>query len=545
MLRFASFRALRTVATLLALAALSTTTSAKDFKVQDRVYAPYGGELLEAIIVGGPNSRGEWRVHFDRTDSSRDKWLTPGELAPFVELGVLKPGDLIQVNIVSNWNLMDVVEVRGDEVLAHKLNHTHENDAWYPVRDVRRPPPNLKLPPPWPYPYLLGEFVLVDKGGPKPEAGRFEVERGQVYVSGYRVSDISRIVGRWEPRFRAGDLARLYVDTRSWQPVRIDKPEPGSYKATLLRTNSATSAQEDLLAPEWDYDGFYALAAPLFADDQPLRIDWLTASDRGTDQGFTVTDAQLKAGLRTMIDTEKALLAKYPSVPGTADCRDCPAMLMDLLARRKQVVLKACGHPVDGFVTANLEGYQRHLDAMRQGTFWGLPISFGATDVAATVAAELAQNEADLAADIARNKLIDPDFTFSYDRQPLIDFVVKAQEELAANLVPFDQLSSDMSEYSAHDALAEKLAVKHVMTLDPQAKIVGKFTLRGGWRLDEKWDVNTAQTELTIKRRLITTVLVKTTSPNYKFPVAYSLTLYREGGPAYVHEQSLVQAFYK
>jgi hypothetical protein len=40
-------------------------------------------------------------------------------------------------------------------------------------------------------------------------------------------------------------------------------------------------------------------------------------------------------------------------------------------------------------------------------------------------------------------------------------------------------------------------------------------------------------------------VLVKTTSPSFKFPVAYSLTLYREGGPASVHEQSLVLAFSK
>jgi hypothetical protein len=102
-----------------------------------------------------------------------------------------------------------------------------------------------------------------------------------------------------------------------------------------------------------------------------------------------------------------------------------------------------------------------------------------------------------------------------------------------------------MGEYSSHDAMAEKLAAKYVLDVDPQAKVVSKHTLRGGWIKDEKWDLNTAQTEIRIQRRLYTTVIVQTTSPNFKFPVAYSMTLYREGGPAYVHEQSLVRAFYK
>ncbi len=524
---------------------ISSEAHAENFKIQDKVYAPYGGDLLEAVIVGGPNSRGEWRVHFERTDSSRDKWLSPGELSRFVELGVLKPGDLVQVNVVSNWLLMNVIEVRGEEVVCRELNHNAESDKPYPIREIRRPPPNLKLPPPWPHRYLIGDFVLVDKGGPKPEAGRFEVDRGQVYVSGYRVTDMSRIVGPWVPRFKAGERARLYTGMRSWQPVRIDKPEPGYYKATFVSNGQTTDAQEDLLEAEWDYDGFYALVAPLFSNDQPLRMDWLIDSDRRPGQQITVTDAQLKAGLQTMISIETALRAKYPTVPGTPDCRDCPAMIMDILARRKQVVMKACGRPVEAFVSGNLEGYQRHIDNLKSGTFWGLPASFGAVDVASAVAAELAQNEAALAEDIARNKLIDPDFVFAYDRQPLIDLVTQAQTELANNLVAFGDLSSDMGEYSSHDAMAEKLAAKYVLDVDPQAKVVSKHTLRGGWIKDEKWDLNTAQTEIRIQRRLYTTVIVQTTSPNFKFPVAYSMTLYREGGPAYVHEQSLVRAFYK
>ncbi|MEK7432675.1 MAG: hypothetical protein AABZ74_06060 [Cyanobacteriota bacterium] len=58
----------------------STSAISGSFSVGKKVLAPYGGKLVEAEIISGPNKRGEFRIHFDKTDSSRDKWLSPKEL---------------------------------------------------------------------------------------------------------------------------------------------------------------------------------------------------------------------------------------------------------------------------------------------------------------------------------------------------------------------------------------------------------------------------------------------------------------------------------
>ncbi|MFN4152974.1 MAG: hypothetical protein ACK4IX_18665, partial [Candidatus Sericytochromatia bacterium] len=58
----------------------------KTFVVGQKVLAPYGGDMLEAQIVSGPNRRGEFKVHYNKTDSSRDKWLDPSKLQDAEEM---------------------------------------------------------------------------------------------------------------------------------------------------------------------------------------------------------------------------------------------------------------------------------------------------------------------------------------------------------------------------------------------------------------------------------------------------------------------------
>lgn len=527
------------------LLSMSLAALAQDFKINDRVLAPWGGDYLAATIIGGPNYRGEWRVHFDKTDYSRDKWLLPADLKPYTELGELKPGDLIQVDILSAWNWVEVVEVKGDQVLCHKVNWTHEDDTWYPKDKLRRPPETETKPPAWNYPYFNGDFVMVNKGGPKPEFGRFLVDHDKVYVGDYLVTDMSRIVGKWTPRFKAGDVVRNRRGTRQWVQVRVDKPQPGNYDVTLVKTGQQDLVNEDTLAPEWDYDGFYALAAPLFSDQNPLKIDWLISTDKGQMNGFTVNDAQLKAGMDLLSRSESALKAKYADAPGTKDCYDCPAQLMDILARRKQVVMKACGLDVQTFVKNQIAGYQRHLDDARQQRFWQIPGSFGAVNLAAQVQAELRQNEADLAKDVARNKIIDPGFVFNYDRQAIIQAVSQDAAEFARLVPALNQVASNVSQFNTHDGSAESLATAYVRGIDPQARILGAATLSGGWKRDTSVSVNTSQTVATITRYLSTMVLVRTQSPKYKYPVVYSLTLSNEGKGGHVQPNSVLMAFYK
>lgn len=58
----------------------------KTFVVGQKVLAPYGGDMLEAQIISGPNRRGEFKVHYNKTDSSRDKWLDPSKLQDAEEM---------------------------------------------------------------------------------------------------------------------------------------------------------------------------------------------------------------------------------------------------------------------------------------------------------------------------------------------------------------------------------------------------------------------------------------------------------------------------
>jgi hypothetical protein len=518
---------------------------AQNYKINDRVLAPYGGDMVAATIVGGPNSRGQFRVHFDKTDSQRDKWLAPSELAVFVELGELKPGDLIQAEIMSAWNWFEVVEVKGEEVLCHKPHHSHEGDQWLPKKILRRPPAAEVPPAPWPYPYLIGDFVKISKGGPKPEIGRFSVQGDNLYVGDYRVSDISQILGPWVPRYKVGELVRHRSSTLVWDQMRVEKIAAGGYLVKEVKSGQNDNLNEEALAPDWDYDGFYALAAPLYNDQNPMKIQWLISTDQGRMTGFTVKDAQLKAGLELMSKVEKQIKAKYSQVPGEKDCYECPAQVMDILARRKQVVMKACGMDVETFVNNQIAGYQRHLDDARQQRFWNLPLSFGVQNIAAQVQAELKQNEADLAQDIARNKLIDPAFVFKYDRSAIVQKVTEASTEFARLVPAYNAISSDMGQYSSHDALAEGLASAYVKKLQPQGKILGMGTLKGGWAKATNVSINTSVTQATFSKYLSTRVVVKVAVPGFKYPLAYALTLYNEGKGAYVHPNSVIWAFYK
>lgn len=539
-------RSLQLALTGCTLLSMSLAALAADYKINDRVMAPYGGGYVAATIVAGPNSRGEWRVHFDKTDSQRDKWVRPTELKPFEALGELKPGDLIQAEIMSAWLFREVVEVKDDQVLVHKLNSTHEDDAWLPKSVLRRVPEGEALPEPWPYPFLMGEFVTVQKGGQELAIGRFTVEGNNIYVGDYRVTDIKQVKGAWKPRFQAGAVLRTRRGEGDWAKVRIDSVQPGYYKVTLLKSGQEDQVNEANLAEEWDYDGFYAIAAPIFADSFPLKYQWLNNSDRGQMNGFSIKDEQIKPSMALLADVEAKLKAKYGSqFPGSKDCLDCPARVMDLLARRKQVVLKAAGADPEQFVKNQIEGYERHLADARQKRFWEMPGSFGAINVAAEVQKELAQNEADLAKEIARNKLIDPAFVFKYDRKPIVDAVTKAQAELAKLLPAYGSISSDIGQYSGHTADAEALAIAYVKKIDPQAQVLGAQTLAGGWQKDTSVSVDTSETYATISRYLSTRVLVKVKSPKYKFPMVYALSLYNQGKGPFVKETSVIKAFYK
>lgn len=518
---------------------------AEGYKVQDRVMAPWGASLSAATIVGGPNYRGEWRVHFDKTDSSRDKWIAPADLRPFAELGELKPGELLQVEIMSAWQWVEVVEVKGDQVLCHKPNHTHEDDAWYPKSQLRRAPETAVRPEAWKYPYLSGEFVLYKNGGPTPSIGRFNVQGDNLYIGDYRITDLSQIVGKWEPRFKVGQLVRNHRGVGQWPQARIDKVGPGNYEITLVKSGQKDHINEDALAEDWDYDGFYSIAAPVLNDAFPLKLSWLALSDRGQVNVFSIKDAQIKPSMDQLAQVESQLRAKYGQVPGSKNCNDCPAMVMDLLGRRKQIVMKAVGADAQAFIQNQIEGYQRHLDDARQQRYWEIPGSFGATNLAGAVQAELAQNEAGLAQAVARNKLIDPAYVFRYDRAPIVAAVTRDAADFAKLIQPFNVVVSNSGDFGSHDATAESLATAYVRKVDPQAKLLGAMTLTGGWKKDTSYSVNTSETMATISRYLSTMVLVKTQSPKYKYPVVYSLTLVNQGKGPYVQPTSVLKAFYK
>ena len=256
-------------------------------------------------------------------------------------------------------------------------------------------------------------------------------------------------------------------------------------------------------------------------------------------------DGVPEAAQALMTKVEAQLRAKYKNFPGSPDCRDCPAQVMDVLARRKQILMKACGMDVQRFVQGQRESYQMHLDNARQGRFWQVPFSFGAQDVVAAVRQELKAHEKQLQQEITRNKLIDPAFSFQYDPQPIFAQVESASAEFAQLLPTYQNLSSDMSRYVGHDASAEALALKYFKGMEPKAKVLGVGTLDGGWRKEIDMDVNTARTQATFTRRQVASVVIKASVPGYKYPMAISMTLYREGGAPYVLPTSVLQAFYR
>jgi hypothetical protein len=123
--------------------------------------------------------------------------------------------------------------------------------------------------------------------------------------------------------------------------------------------------------------------------------------------------------------------------------------------------------------------------------------------------------------------------------------VTEASTEFARLVPAYNAISSDMGQYSSHDALAEGLASAYVKKLQPQGKILGMGTLKGGWAKATNVSINTSVTQATFSKYLSTRVVVKVAVPGFKYPLAYALTLYNEGKGAYVHPNSVIWAFYK
>lgn len=183
---------------------LSTSNAfSGNFSVGKKVLAPYGGNLVEAQIIAGPNKRGEFRVHYDKTDSSRDKWVQPKLLKD--------PDDFQNTNSSTNTN-----------------STATENKTATPSTG-----------------FAVGKKVLAPYGGDMVEA---EIISGPNRNGEFRVhydkTDYSR--DKWlEPKylkdaeeaqktnnslkFKAGDMVDVSRDGKMWYEGKIEELKYGKY----------------------------------------------------------------------------------------------------------------------------------------------------------------------------------------------------------------------------------------------------------------------------------------------------------------------------